>query len=336
MPEPKPPTVTQLSALRPKERGTFFAVLAEKTKGITSTNRPYYLCRFRDARRTASFMVWADGGYFEDCESLWAVGQPFKIHAVYTDHEKYGSQIDVIKIRPVEERDHAEGYDPAALAPPARGDAAATLATLRGLVEANIADGPLRRLTVGLLDRHADALKVIPATERRFHTYPGGWVDHTLSVLRTTLQLADHYLDLYPDTRLNRDVVAAGAVLHDIGRAVEFAAGEMGVEPTVDGRLFGHLFLGRDLVRDAAREQGDVDAELLRLVEHMLVAHLNHPEWGSPRLPLVPEVLILHHADDLDAKMDMFVRCLANDTGDGPFTSRDAALGRSLYKGQSR
>jgi 3'-5' exoribonuclease len=336
MAEPKPPTVTRLSALRPKERGTFFAVLAEKTKGITSNNKPYYLCRFRDARRSASFMVWADGGYFDACETEWAVGQPFKIHATYTDHEKYGPQIDVIKIRPVEERDAQEGYDPADLAEPQRGDAATTFATLRGLAETNIADEPLRRLTVGLLDRHADKLKLIPASERRFHTYPGGWLDHTLSVLRTALKLVDHYRELYPQARppLNRDVVAAGAVLHDLGRAVEFGPGDTAVEPTVDGRLFGHVFLGRDLFRDAAREQGDVNPDLLRLVEHLFVAHLNHPEWGSPRLPLIPEVLILHHADDLDAKMEMFVRCLTNDPGDGPFTARDATLGRALYKGR--
>ena len=106
-------------------------------------------------------------------------------------------------------------------------------------------------------------------------------------------------------------------------------------EPTVEGRLFGHLFLGRDLIRDAAREQGDVHPELLRLLEHMLIAHLNHPEWGSPRLPLIPESLILHHADDLDAKVEMYVRCLTRDAAAGPFTDRDPVLGRRLFKGRS-
>jgi 3'-5' exoribonuclease len=129
-------------------------------------------------------------------------------------------------------------------------------------------------------------------------------------------------------------VVAAGAVLHDIGRAVEFEPGDVSVEPTVDGRLFGHLYLGRDLVRDAAREQGDVHPELLRLVEYTIVTHLVLPEWGSPRLPVIPEVLILHHADDLDAKMEMFARCLTRDTAAGPFTERDSLLGRQLYKGR--
>ena len=101
----------------------------------------------------------------------------------------------------------------------------------------------------------------------------------------------------------------------------------------MDGRLFGHLFLGRDLVRDAAREQGDVNPELLRLLEHLIVTHLNLPEWGSPRLPLIPEVLILHHADDLDAKMEMYVRCLTRRPGAGPFTERDPASAGSCSRG---
>jgi 3'-5' exoribonuclease len=99
--------------------------------------------------------------------------------------------------------------------------------------------------------------------------------------------------------------------------------------------LLGHLFLGRDLVRDAAREQGDVDAELLQLLEHLIVSHLNLPEWGSPRLPLIPESLILHHADDLDAKLEMYLRCLSKDKEPGPFTASDPVLKRRLYKGRS-
>jgi 3'-5' exoribonuclease len=93
--------------------------------------------------------------------------------------------------------------------------------------------------------------------------------------------------------------------------------------------------LGRDLVRDAAREQGDVNAELVQMLEHVIVAHLTLPEWGSLRLPLIPEVLILHHADDLDAKLEMYARCLSRDTAPGPFTDRDPVLNRQLLKGRS-
>src|SRR5207302_8642968 len=104
--------------------------------------------------------------------------------------------------------------------------------------------------------------------------------------------------------------------------------------PTIRGRLFGHLFLGRDLIREAAHAQGDVPEELLQLLEHIVITHLALPEWGSPRLPLIPECLLLHHADDLDAKLEMYVRCLTRDAAAGPFTDRDPVLGRQLYKGR--
>ncbi len=124
----------------------------------------------------------------------------------------------------------------------------------------------------------------------------------------------------------------AGAILHDLGRLLEWESGALTTEPTVPGRLLGHLLLSRDLVRDTARELGNVDPEVLQLLEHVILSHLNHPEWGSPRLPLMPECLILHHADDLDAKMEMYVRCLTRDSEDSPFTARDPVLGRQLLK----
>jgi 3'-5' exoribonuclease len=98
--------------------------------------------------------------------------------------------------------------------------------------------------------------------------------------------------------------------------------------------LLGHLILGRDLVRDAARQVEGLNPDLLALLEHLIVSHLTKPEWGSLRQPAVPEALILHHADDLDAKLEMYVRCLTRDAADGPFTAPDPVLKRPLWKGR--
>ena len=129
-------------------------------------------------------------------------------------------------------------------------------------------------------------------------------------------------------------LVVAGAVLHDIGRVKELEAGPPGqpARAGVSGELFGHLFLAYDMVRGAAKDTADLNPELLELLLHVVVSHLRLPEWGSPRLPCIPEVLILHHADDLDAKFEMYHRCLTRDTADGPFTERDPILGRPLLK----
>lgn len=151
--------------------------------------------------------------------------------------------------------------------------------------------------------------------------------------------LADRYLTHYPEMTppLNRDLVIAGGVLHEIGRVAELTAGIPGVpsEQTVAGHLFGHQLLGRDLIREAAKGVPDLNPELLSLLEHIVLSHLTRPEWGSVRQPLIPEVLILHHADDLDAKLETYVRCLMNDPADGPMTDRDPVIGRPLLKGRT-
>ncbi|HJT78733.1 MAG TPA: HD domain-containing protein [Gemmataceae bacterium] len=332
----KPPLV-RLHELTPGQFADFFALLAERTKGATRDGKPYYLCRFRDRTRAVTYMVWADGPWYEACERDWQPGRFYKLRATYGESERYGPQIDLNNIRPVAEADAADGFNPADLVEHSRHDVPVMWAELRGLAEAQIGDEPLRRLVLTLLDRHAGPFQRLPATVGKFYPFAGGLLEHTLSVTRLCLHLADRYAAQYPELKppLNRDLVVAGAVLHDVGRVAELQDDPLAPQPTVPGRLFGHLFLGRDLVRDTARELGDVNPELVQLLEHLVVTHLALPEWGSPRLPLIPEALILHHADDLDAKLEMYARCLTRDRAPGPFTDRDPVLNRHLYKGRS-
>jgi 3'-5' exoribonuclease len=332
----KPP-IHRLSELTEGQLGDFFALLAERSRGATREGKPFYTCRFRDLRRSVTYMAWADGKHFAECEANWHEGRFYKVRATYGQHERYGPQIDILAIREASEEDRADGFDPAEFVEHSRYDREQMFAELRGLAETNISDEPLRRVVLGLLDRHTEALKRLPATVGKFYSFAGGLLEHTLSVTRTCLWLAERYAAHYTELKppLNRDLVTAAAVLHDIGRVAELSDDPLAPQPTVPGRLFGHLFLGRDMIRDAAREQGDVNPELVQLLEHLIVTHLALPEWGSPRLPLVPECLILHHADDLDAKLEMYARCLTRDTATGPFTDRDPALGRQLYKGRT-
>jgi len=332
----KPPLV-RLSELTAGQAGDFFALLGERSRNATREGKPYYTCRFRDARRRVTFMVWADTIWFEPCEREWREGQVYKIRGLYTEHEKYGGQIEVQNIRPVTDADRTDGFDPTEFVEHSRYDPAAMLAELKGLAEAQIGEASLRRLVSTLLDRHAEPLQRLPATRNKFYPFSGGLLEHTLSVTHTCLQLVAKFAAQFPELQppLNRDLVVAGAILHDIGRVLELDDDPLHAQPTVPGRLLGHLILGRDLIRDTARELGDVQPELLQLLEHILISHLTLPEWGSPRLPLIPECLIIHHADDLDAKLEMYVRCLSRDQAAGPFTDRDPVLGRQLYKGRS-
>jgi 3'-5' exoribonuclease len=336
MPKSKPPLV-RLGEMSPGQLGDFFALLSERVRGVIKRDgKPYFTCRFRDSTRTATAMIWGDSEWFEACENEWREGRFFKLRAVFDQHPHYGDQLDLQMIRPVNDEDQADGFDPLEYVEHSRFDPEAMFQELWALAESHIGDVPLRRLVLTILDRRKKPLRFVPASLKHFYPFAGGLLEHILSVTHSCLHLADKYVSRYPELQppLNRDLVIAGAILHDMGRTLEFDDNAVQVQPTVEGRLLGHLFLGRDLVRDTARELGDVNPELVQLLEHIIISHLNHPEWGSPRLPLLPECLILHHADDLDAKMEMYVRCLTRDKEDAPFTARDPQLGRQLYKGR--
>jgi len=325
-----------LHELTPGQIADFFALLVGRSKGITREGRPYYSCQFRDAKRTASCMVWGNSTWYEACERQWCDGQFYLIRGLYAEHDKYGGQIDIYDIRPVTEDDRREGFDPADFTEHSRYDSGALLTELKELA-GQIGDLPLRRLVLTLVERHAEPLQRLPATVNKFYCFYGGLLEHTVSVTRICRHLAGqyaaHYLELRPP--LNCDLVSAGAILHDFGRLLELDADRLPAAPTVRGRLLGHVLLTRDLVRDTARELGDLNPELVQLLEHIIVAHLNLPDWGSPRSPLIPEALILHHADDLDARLEMYVRCLSRDQATGPFTHRDPVLKRHLFKGRT-
>jgi len=337
MSKSKPPVV-RLHEMQPGQTGDFFVLLAERVRGARRDGKPYYTCRFRDAQRSAAFMVWSDGGWFEVCETEWREGAFYKVRGRYDEHPTYGPQIDVINIRPVTDDDRQAGFDPLEFVERTRYDVEAMFTELWKLAESQIGDVPLRRLVLTLLDRSSKALKTRPASTKHFYPFAGGLLEHTLSVTHTCLHLVDKYAGRYPDLMppLNRDLVLAGAILHDIGRTRELDDAVASPQATVEGRFLGHVLLARDLVRDTARELGDVDPELVQLLEHIILAHLERPEWGSPRLPLIPECLIVHHADDLDAKMEMYARCLSRDQEESPFTARDPVLGRQLYKGRRK
>lgn len=327
------PPLTPLHALTAGEMSDCFALLCERVKGQTREGKPYYSCRFRDRQRTVSCMIWGDSPWYSACERDWQEGQCYKLRVVYGEHERYGPQVEIHKIRPVSPSDHEEGFDPSQLVEASRFDAAGMLAELKDLAQREIREPGLRKLVAALLDRHGQRLLTLPASDK-FFPFCGGWLEHVLCVTRNSLRLVDHYLAHYPNSEqtLNRDLVVAGAVLHDIGRVLEFGDEPLQPQPTIPGKLFGHLVLGRDLVRSTAQELGGVSPELLNLLEHIILTHLSLPEWGSPRLPMIPEVLIIHHADDLDAKLEMYLRCLERDQNPGPFTARDPILGKQLLK----
>jgi 3'-5' exoribonuclease len=332
------PIVT-FSNLEVQKWADTFAILSHKSSGQTRDGKPYLTCRFRDRRRELESRIWSDSPTFSELVTA-EVGSPYKLRAILRDHEKYGLQLDVQQIRPVVDTDTDDGFRLSELFDQSRLPANESFTAIQEIATKEIEDLPLRQLVLNLLDAHQSKLCQLPATVHHYYPFRGGWLEHTLSVVQICIWLVDRYRNYYAEMvpPLNRDVLIAGAILHEIGRLIELNVPDNPLETpssTVDGQLFGHHLLGRDMIRMMASQVPELDPERLRLLEHLVLSYLTRPEWGSPRLPQIPEALILHHADDLDAKMEMYIRCLTRDTSDGAFTAPDAILKKPLWKSRT-
>jgi 3'-5' exoribonuclease len=328
-------SIATLSEMSHGQEADLFVLMTAKEELTTRDGKPYFRVGFRDHVREVSFPIWHDSPWGADCREAWKPGVFYKVRAVYRD-TNYGPQLELRKIREVNTADHADGFSPAMCLPQTRFDATGMFAELLATAKERIADTPLRDLVVHVLEQNARQLQTLPAATHNHHAFVGGWLEHVLSVTRTCVYLADKYDDYYPDMRppLNKGLVVAGAILHDVGKLRELEERPQGAEYTAAGNLIGHILQGRDIVREAAAGRA-IDPELLLRLEHIIVSHQRLPEWGSPKPPMTPEALIVHYADDLDAKYQMMATILRDDTNPGPTTSKKNALYQKIYRGEA-
>lgn len=332
-----PREITELGTLPPGQLGDFFALLAHKEAGTTREGKAFFNLRFESKGRAVALAVWHDTPWHATCRDSWQPGQWFKVRGLWREHPRYGPKLEATLIRPVTDNDRDDGFDPQALSGKPHVDAEAVFAELLDLGE-TIKHPGLKTLVKGLLTEHGESLKQLPASRGRFHVHPGGWLQHTLGVARKTDLLVGEIHRSHPAAveRVDRDLALAGALLHEIGRIREWRPVEQASpappEPSDEGQLIGPNLLARDMVREKAASIGTIDATRLLALEHLLLSFLERPEWGSPRLPAIPEALVVHHADDLDAKMEMYLRHMSESPGQGPFTQPDPVLKRVLWR----
>jgi 3'-5' exoribonuclease len=143
-----------------------------------------------------------------------------------------------------------------------------------------------------------DVFLVSPAAVAMHHARIGGLAEHSLDVCRIALAVSD----IWP--RLDRDMLTAGAILHDIGKIREYqVAGDF--RYTLDGKLVGHIVRGVSIVENWLRGLGSFPERLALDLLHIILSHHGTLEHGSPKAPATAEALVIHYADDLDAKLDM-------------------------------
>ncbi len=174
---------------------------------------------------------------------------------------------------------------------------------VRGLV-ASVENRWVRRLLESVLDdpELGPRFRVATAAKSVHHAYLGGLMEHSLSMALVCLRLQAHYEKLYPGL-LDRDLLIAGALLHDLGKVFEIGT-DANFDYTSEGRLLGHIIQGVGVIDEKARAIEGFPPTLLAKVKHMVVAHHGKLEFGSPRPPHLAEALLLHFVDMIDARMN--------------------------------
>jgi 3'-5' exoribonuclease len=184
---------------------------------------------------------------------------------------------------------------------------------LKALIQAFMADPEI-----------AAAYRNAPAAKTLHHAFIGGLLDHVVSLSRS----CDLVCRNYP--QINRDLLLAGAFLHDIGKIHELSYARS-ISYTTRGQLLGHMIIELEMLHDKLKLVPDFPAELKILLEHLIISHHGQYEFGSPKLPMFPEAVLLHYLDDLDSKMEAIRAHFEREAGlDGPWSSYNPSLQRPL------
>lgn len=170
----------------------------------------------------------------------------------------------------------------------------------------------------------AEAYRNAPAAKTLHHAYIGGLLEHVVSLFRSCDLMCRNY------PQVNRDLLLTGAFLHDIGKIHELTYNRS-FSYTTRGQLLGHMVIELEMLHAKIAQVPGFPDGLKTLVEHLIISHHGQYEFGSPKLPMFPEALVLHYLDDLDSKMEAMRAQFERDgLSDSPWTSYNPSLGRPL------
>ena len=302
-----------------KVRTTF--LVAEKNLAVSQKGKPYLSIRLRDRSGDVEGRVWEDALAINE---RFAKGELIEVHARAVSFRDE-LQLSIFDCIPAEDRD----LNPADYAPASRFDIEEMFSELEKIME-TIATRPLRDLLKEFFsDRDiARGFKYAPAAKGFHHAYVGGLLEHTLSVVRLLDLMSDHY------EGVDRDLLIAGGVLHDIGKIAELSSSPV-IDYTDEGRLVGHIVLGVEMTDRFMRNIEGFPKQLALELRHILLSHHGVLEFGSPKRPKTLEALMINFVDDLDAKMNAFQQHMGEAADDTPWTSYHRLLDRYLYMGQT-
>ncbi len=307
---------TMVKELKPGEDIAEYFICARKSVRSARNGSSYLALKLTDASGGIEARKWDAGP--ADIDSFSA-GDIVRVEGTVTSDD-YGTQLKVTAIRPVNSEDDYSLESLLPASPRPLEEMEAEFAAIRE----GIANPHLTALLdeIFAADVNYRSFCEAPAAKGVHHNYIHGLLEHTIAVCKITESLAG----LYPE--INRDLLVAGAILHDIGKTVEFKY-TTAIDYSDPGRLLGHIVLGERIIAKAVSNLDSFPKELELQLLHLILAHHGELEYGSPQLPQTLEAFFLHHADNIDARANVFAQKRA--ATDEDWSEFDRVLSRFLY-----
>jgi 3'-5' exoribonuclease len=307
-----------IADLKETERHHMQVVVSEKSLRATSKGKPYLQLLVADRTGTIDAKVWDDADFWNQ---QFVAGDICKIACV-VDSWNNKLQLKIEKIRKCADGEYT--LDDFILC--SKFDPVTMFNALFAIID-SMQDDEYRRVVENIVIANKDAFVVAPAAMKMHHAFRSGLLEHTLSVAKACDAMSIVYRDL------NRDLLLAGAILHDLGKVAEQTTG-LKMEYTVEGQLTGHIFSVLEMIHDETHPTHGmpIHPEKLVMLKHMIVSHHGVPEWGAVKRPAIPEAIVLHHVDMIDAGIQMAFQALDGPLDPQGFTEKVNGLQTRVYK----
>lgn len=291
-----------------------------KTAQIKTSNsgKPFLAAAVADRSGTIDAKMWDYGGPLGAQDE----GGVIKLRGAVSEY-RGTLQLILSRARPVQEDDR---YNLDELVPAAPIDTSAGWRELLDTVE-KLEDGDYKNICRVLLERYGARFRSIPAGKSMHHSFLSGLLMHTLYMTRAAVYLGGLYAGI-----VDRDLLVAGTILHDIAKCDEFLTSPLGLvtEYSVKGQLLGHLVMGAQAVAEAAKDLG-IPEEKSVLLQHMLLSHHGEPEFGAALRPMCAESELLSMIDLIDSRMEIYKETM-EETEPGGFSKKVFALDKKIFR----
>lgn len=305
----------------PTERGLSEGFCLVKTceKKLTNKGDAFLDMTLADASGEINAKIW---DYDEKYYGTYLPGDLVKVRGLISKYK----EVDQLKIERIRKATEADGVKAEDFAPAALYTGEEMFEALVKIAE-EFSDDSLRKITLKLYEDHREKILYWPAAYKLHHAIRGGLLMHTLSIVR----LCQKVCEVYPS--INRDLLIAGAMLHDIGKVYEYDVNVLGTANgyTTEGNLIGHLVKGAMLVDEAAKDL-QTDPKITMMLEHMLISHHGDLEFGAAVRPSFLEAELLSELDNMDARIYEMEEALST-TAPNDFSNKLWALdNRKMYQ----